>query len=157
MNRLGLKASAHLLTETPLRQANRVEHPQLQRFWEGSALRAAAMQHLASKLPGVAPERAQLYGLFCHIGIPVLLQRMPGYGSTLAEAQARQDRSGIETENHNHRTDHAVVGALVARVWQLAPAVMATTRRHHEHDFLNHRQADVEVQTLVALGGPWWL
>ena len=152
MNRLGLDASAHLLTETLLRQAIRADHPRLQRFWERSALRAAAMHQLAKKLPGVTPELAQLYGLFCHVGIPVLLQRMPGYSSTLVEAQARKDRSAIETENQNHRTDHAVVGALVARVWQVEPVVMAAIRLHHDPTFLSDSHQDVEVQTLVALG-----
>ena len=152
MNRLGLDASAHLLTETLMRQAIQADHPRLQRFWERSALRAAAMFHLGKKLPGVVPELAQLYGLFCHVGIPVLLQRMPGYGATLVEAQARKDRSGIETENQNHRTDHAVVGALVARVWQVAPSVMAAIRLHHDHAFLTSSNQDAEVQTLVALG-----
>lgn len=151
MNRLGLDASAHLLTTTLLRQAIRADHPRLQRFWERSAQRAAAMHHLAKKLPGVSPELAQLFGLFCHVGIPVLLQRMPGYSATLAEAQARKDRSGIDTENHNHRTDHAVVGALVARVWQVSPAVMAAIRLHHDPTLLNSKGQDAEVQALVAL------
>ena len=154
LNRLGLNASAHLLTETLMRQVIRAEHPRLQRFWERSALRAATMHHLAQMLPGVTPELAQLYGLFCHVGIPVLLQRMPGYSDTLAEAQARKDRSTIETENQNHRTDHAVVGALVARVWQVAPAVVAAIRLHHDLAFLSSPHQDAEVQTLVALG---WL
>ncbi len=152
MNRLGLKACAHLLTETLLRQAIRADHPQLQRFWERSALRAAAMHHLARKLPGLVPELAQLYGLFCHVGIPVMLQRIPGYSATLVEARARKDRSAIETENHNHRTDHAVVGALVARVWQVAPTVMAAIKLHHDQTFLTSPHQDAEVQTLVALG-----
>lgn len=154
MNRLGLDTSSHLLTETLLRQAIRADHPRLHRFWEHSTLRAAAMHHLAQQLPAVSPELAQLYGLFSHIGVPVLLQRMPGYSSTLVEAQARKDRSGIQTENQNHRTDHAVVGALVAKVWQVAPSVMAAIRLHHDLSVLSSKHTDVEVQTLVALG---WL
>jgi len=152
MNRLGLETTTSVLTEVLLRQTIRADHPRLKRFWEQSALRAAAMHFLAGQLPGVTPDLAQLYGLFCHVGIPVLLQRMPGYSGTLVEAGARRDRSMVTTENENHRTDHAVVGALVARVWQVAPPVMAAIRLHHDFAHLASQDADPEVQTLVALG-----
>lgn len=152
MNRLGLDLTATLLTEVVLRQSIRVEHPRLKGFWDQAALRAAALQHLARQLPGVSADLAHLYGLFCHVGIPVLLQRMPGYSGTMVEAQARRDRSYVETENANHRTDHAVVGALVARTWQVAPPVMAAIRLHHDLTHLKNTDADAEVQTLLALG-----
>lgn len=152
MNRLGLDLTATLLVEVVLRQSIKVEHPRLKGFWETAALRSAAMHHLARQLPGVTPELAQLYGLFCHVGIPVLLQRMPGYSGTMVEAQARRDRSYVETENANHRTDHAVVGALVARTWQVAPPVMAAIRLHHDLPHLQKTDADAEVQTLLAMG-----
>jgi len=152
MNRLGLDLTANLLVEVVLRQSIKVEHPRLKGFWEMAALRAAAMHHLARQLPGVTPELAQLYGLFCHVGIPVLLQRMPGYSGTMVEAGARRDRSYVETENANHRTDHAVVGALVARTWQVAPPVMAAIRLHHDLTHLKIADADPDVQTLLAMG-----
>jgi HD-like signal output (HDOD) protein len=152
MNRIGLRLTAALLTEVMLQQAVRANHPRLQRFWAQAARRAAAMHFIARQLPGIAPDVAQLYGLFCHVGIPVLLQRMPGYSGTLVEAHARRDRSFVATENANHRTDHAVVGALVARVWQVAPSVMAAIRLHHDLAQLDSQTCDPEVQTLVAMG-----
>jgi HD-like signal output (HDOD) protein len=152
MNRLGLDLTATLLTEVLLKQAIKADHPRLKGFWATASLRAAAMQHLAHRVPGVAPPLAQLYGLFCHVGIPVMLQRLPGYSGTMVEAHARRDRSYAETENANHRTDHAVVGALVARAWQVAPPVMAAIRLHHDLPHLRKADADGEVQTLLALG-----
>jgi HD-like signal output (HDOD) protein len=152
MNRLGLDLTATLLTEVVLKQSIKADHPRLKGFWDMAALRSAAMHHLARQLPGLAPELAQLYGLFCHVGIPVLLQRMPSYAGTMVEAQARRDRSYVETENANHRTDHAVVGALVARAWQVAPPVMAAIRLHHDLTHLQKTDADAEVQTLLAMG-----
>ena len=47
---------------------------------------------------------------------------------------------------------HAVVGALVARVWRLAPEVMAAIRRHHDLDSLGSHDTEPEVHTLVAAG-----
>ncbi len=153
LNRIGLREAAVILTEVLLRQAIPVRHPLLQRFWQQASLRAAAMGFIARQLPGTTPELAQLFGLFCHVGVPVLLQRMPGYSGTLAEAAARKDRSLIATENANHRTDHAVVGALVARAWQVAPPVMVAIRLHHELDQARGAaDADPEALTLTAMG-----
>lgn len=70
----------------------------------------------------------------------------------MVEARARRDRTPVETENFNHKTDHAVVGALVARVWRLAPQVMAAIRLHHDLDVLGDSRTDAEVQLLVATG-----
>lgn len=153
LSRMGLRESEHILTEVMLRQAIPTRHPMLQRFWEQAALRAAAMGFIARQLPGTTPELAQLFGLFCHVGVPVLLQRMPGYGGTLVEAAARKDRSPIATENANHRTDHAVVGALVARAWGVAPPVMVAIRLHHDvGPGLTADQVDPEGLTLAAMG-----
>jgi HD-like signal output (HDOD) protein len=153
LNRIGLRESAVILTEVLLSQAIPTRHPLLARFWEQAALRAAAMGFIARQLPGTTPELAQLFGLFCHVGVPVLLQRMPGYSGTLAEAAARKDRGLIATENANHRTDHAVVGALVARAWQVAPPVMVAIRLHHEIEHaVADTGADPEALTLAAMG-----
>ena len=86
------------------------------------------------------------------MGQPVLLQCVRGYGSTLVEARARIDQSSVTTENANHRTDHAVVGAIVARVWRLSPTVMAAIRLHHDLDLLGGSDTESEVQTLIAAG-----
>jgi HD-like signal output (HDOD) protein len=58
----------------------------------------------------------------------------------------------VLTENANHRTDHAVVGALVARAWHLPTDVMAAIRLHHDVEGLGHRNADPETHSLVAAG-----
>jgi HD-like signal output (HDOD) protein len=153
LNRVGLRAATLILTDVLLRRALPVRHPLLQRFWEQATLRAAAMGFIARRLPGTTPELAQLFGLFCHVGVPVLLQRMPGYAGTLAEAGARRDMDLVAIENANHRTDHGVVGALVARAWQVAPPVMVAIRLHHELDrAATDPAADPEALTLVAMG-----
>jgi len=152
LNRIGLRQTTVILTEVMLKQALPTRHPLLTRFWEQASLRAATMAALARRLPGTTPELAQLFGLFCHVGVPVLLQRMPGYSGTLAEAGARRDLGLVAIENANHRTDHTVVGALVARVWQVAPPVMAAIRLHHDMDRPAALGDDAEATTLVALG-----
>jgi HD-like signal output (HDOD) protein len=152
LNRLGLDESAQRMTQFLVQKAMPVSSPHLQRFWEHAARSALAMSQLAQRLPGVSPDLAHTYGLFHHVGLPVLLQSVRGYGGTLVEARARKDRPFVATENANHKTDHAVVGALVARVWGLAPAVMAAIRLHHDLASLGHRHTDAEAHTLIALG-----
>lgn len=152
MNRLGLEKTAAVMTAFLARGALRVSAPQLQRFWERSAKRALAMAHLAERLPGMSPDLAHTYGLFCHVGMPVMAQSIKGYLGTMVEASARIDRSYVQTENANHRTDHAVVGALVARLWRLAPPVTAAIRLHHDLDALGERSADPDVNALVSVG-----
>ncbi len=152
MNRLGLKETAAVLTGFLVQRAIKVTSPHLQRFWERAAKRTVAMTYLARKFPGMSDDLAHTYGLFCHVGLPVMMQSVPGYSGTLAEARARRDRTPIETENANHKTDHAVVGALVARVWRLAPAVMAAIRLHHDFEILEDTRTETEVKMLVAVG-----
>lgn len=152
MNRLGLQPTAALMTAFLARHAIPVRSAQLAGFWEQSARRAQALAWVATQLPGLSPELAYSYGLFCHVGLPVLMQSVRGYAGTMMEARMRRNRSFIETENANHRTDHAVVGALTARAWRLAPAVMAAIRLHHSLESLGSADTEPEVHTLVAAG-----
>ena len=152
MNRLGLDQTAAVLTGFLARHAIAADPRHLTRFWDHSGQRATAMALIARDLPGLSPDLAHTFGLFCHVGMPVLLQSLRGYAGTLVEARARIDRPFVATENANHRTDHAVVGALVARVWRLSPSVMVAIRLHHELRVLHADEVDPEVRTLLAAG-----
>jgi HD-like signal output (HDOD) protein len=151
-NRLGLDHTAAEMTAYLLRRSLPVSNPLLKRFWARASKQAVAMRYIAGKLPGMSPDMAHTFGLFCHTGLPVMLQGVRGYSGTMVEAAARIDRPFIATENANHRTDHAVVGALVARVWRLAPEVMVAIRRHHDLDMLGDDQTPPDIHTLVAAG-----
>ncbi|MBL8279294.1 MAG: HDOD domain-containing protein [Pelomonas sp.] len=152
MTRIGLNESVAVMTGFLAQHAIPVNAPQLARFWERSTKRAIAMATIAQQLPGLSPDLAHSFGLFLHVGMPVLLQSVRGYAATMVEAGARIDRPYIATENANHKTDHAVVGALVVRVWNLPPVLMAAIRLHHDFAALGHADIDPEVHTLVAAG-----
>lgn len=152
MTRIGLRETAAVMTGFLLKNALPVNSPHLARFWERSTKRALAMAFIARQLPGLSPDLAHTYGLFCHVGMPVLLQSVRGYGSTMVEANARIDRPFIATENANHKTDHAVVGALVVRVWNMAPQLMTAIRLHHDFSSFGDAGIEPEVLTLVAAG-----
>jgi len=148
---LGVKQTVGVLTGFFTRHAIRVNAALLEHFWETSTRRSLAMAYIARHLYGVDVEVAQTCGLFCHVGIPVMLQGVKGYAGTLAEALARQDRSFVATENVAHKTDHAVVGALVAKTWKLPPLVTAAVRLHHDFEILPVASVPPEVRYLVAM------
>jgi HD-like signal output (HDOD) protein len=152
MTRLGLQPTAMLMQQFLVRHAIPVNSTHLQRFWERSAKRSVCMEFLARHVEGLAGDLAASHGLFCHVGLPVLLQQVRGYGSTMVEAAARIDRPFVTTEDANHRTNHAVVGALVVRTWGFPASLMASVRLHHDFTVLNDRDIDPEVPLLVASG-----
>lgn len=152
MNRLGLQRSAALMRAFLARHAIPVRSPLLEGFWEHSTQRAETLACIARHLPGLSPDLAYGFGLFCHVGLPVLMQSVRGYAGTLMEARARRDRSYVETEDANHRTDHAVVGALTVRCWHLAAPVVAAIRLHHSLESLGRPGIEPEVHTLLAAG-----
>lgn len=148
---LGVRPTATVLTGFLLRSAIRVEGSVIEHFWESSTRRSLAMAHIARQLYGVDVEVARTCGLFFHVGIPVMLQALKGYHGTLVEAMARQDRSFVQTENAAHRTDHAVVGAIVARTWRLPQVIAHAVRLHHDFAVLGDATVAQDVRYLVAI------
>ena len=151
LNLLGVRPSERLLTTFLMRNAVRISSPLLEHFWETSTRRALAMAYIARQLYGIDPGLAHTCGLFCHVGIPILMQGVRGYAGTLAEALARQDRSFTDTENAAHKTNHAVVGALVARTWRFSPVIYQAVRLHHDFTVLDDSRIEPQVRTLVAM------
>jgi len=148
---LGMRMTEKLLIAFLMRNSIRVSSPLLEHFWDSSTRRALAMAHIARQLYGVDPDLAYTCGLFGHVGIPILMQGVRGYAGTLTEALARQDRTFTETENAAHKTDHAVVGALVARTWRLPTPIYQAVRLHHDFTILRDKNTATEVRTLVAM------
>ncbi len=148
---LGVKPTAMVMMGFLLRHSIHIDATLIEHFWESSTRRSLAMAHIASQMYGVDVDIAKTCGLFFHVGIPVMLQGVRGYSSTLIEAMARQDRTFIQTENANHRTDHAVVGALVAKTWRLPAVVAYAVRLHHDYSVLSDEGVALEVRQMVAI------
>ncbi len=148
---LGVRPTASVLTGFLLRHTIRIDPTLIEHFWESSTRRSLAMAYIASQMYGMDVDVAKTCGLFFHVGIPVMLQGVRGYSGTLVEAMARQDRTFIQTENAAHRTDHAVVGAIVARTWRLPQVIAHAVRLHHDFSVLNDPGVALEVRQLVAI------
>lgn len=148
---LGVSQTIGILTGFLTRNAIPIKSPLIEHFWETSTRRAIAMGHVARQLYDVDAEVAHTCGLFCHVGIPILLQGVKGYSGTLAEALARQDRSFTQTENAAHHTDHAVVGAIVAKTWRLPPVISVAVRLHHDFTIFADDSVPAQARSLVAI------
>lgn len=148
---LGMRMTEKILTTFLLRNSIRINSPVLEHFWDTSTRRAMAMAYISRQIYGVDADMAYTCGLFYHVGIPILMQGVRGYANTLTEALARQDRSFTATENAAHKTDHAVVGSLVARTFRLPSAIYQAVRLHHDFTILKSDTAPPEVRTLVAM------
>ena len=149
---LGLRPAVELLWTFITRRALLVRSPLLEHFWESSQRRAIACEYIGDQLYSLPPGLGYTYGLFCHVGIPVLMKAVRGYASTVTEALARKDRTFTQTENANHRTDHAVVGAIAARTWHLPGDVAQAIWLHHDFGCLRDERFTITVRRLVALG-----
>jgi len=148
---LGVRPTAHVLTGFLLRNSIRIDPTLIEHFWESSTRRSMAMGHIAAQMYGIDVNVARTCGLFFHVGIPVMLQGVRGYSGTLVEAMARQDRTFIQTENAAHRTDHAVVGAIVAKTWRLPQVITHAVRLHHDFAALSDAALPQDVRNLVAI------
>jgi HD-like signal output (HDOD) protein len=148
---LGVAQCSQILTGFLVRNAIQIRSPLIEHFWETSTRRALAMGFIARQMYGLDDEIAHTCGLFCHVGIPVMLQGVKGYSGTLAEALARKDRTFTQTENAAHRTDHAVVGAIVAKTWRLPPVIAVAVRLHHDFTALQSQTYPLDARNLVAM------
>jgi HD-like signal output (HDOD) protein len=149
---LGLKQVGVTVTGLLLRKALRTDGPTLTRFWDVSSKRSYALAQLAKGLGGVDTDVAQSFGLFCDVGIPLLMQRFPDYGRTLKACNDDTARSFTEVEQAAHDTDHALVGGLMARSWGLSQTVCLAIRLHHDYGIFQDPDVPDAVARLIAMG-----
>ncbi len=151
INFLGINQCAALLTGLLARQAIEGDEAQLNHFWEVSARRAQALVFTSRKLRIAPPDIAHTFGLFCDIGVPLLMNRFPDYVDTFAAASNDPLRCFTSVEDERHNTNHAAIGCLLARNWGLSPDVSWAILLHHDYRVLDDPATDDAVRSLVAL------
>jgi HD-like signal output (HDOD) protein len=149
---IGLKRVNTIVTGLMLRNVLRGDGMQLTRFWDVSGKRAHAMARLARGLGGVEPDVALSFGLFCDVGIPLLMKRFPDYGKTLMACNNESEKSFTEIEQDHHNTDHALVGAMMARSWGVSPNLCLAIRLHHDYAIFRDSKVPDLVTRLIAMG-----
>jgi len=150
INFLGLNQCAALLTGLLARQAIDGGSNALNQFWDTSARRAESLVFIARRLRIAPPDIAHTFGLFCDIGVPLLMDRFADYADTLAIAGDDTLRRFTEVEDARHSTNHAAIGCLLARNWGLSPDVSWAILHHHDYAVLDDDATDDAIRSLVA-------
>lgn len=102
----------------------------LDAFWErvnDIAILSSLIAKRQRDVLRVSVEQAHMAGLFHDCGVPILMQRFPGYCADIARTW-----TDLEREDAAYDTNHAVMGYLLARHWKLPQAVCMAIRHHHD-------------------------
>ena len=148
---IGFKRLKGIVTGLILRNLMRGDAQQLAHFWDVSAKRSHAMTQLASDLGLVDSDIAHSFGLFCDVGIPLLMLRFADYNQTLAICHEETERTFTQVEQAKYRTDHALIGAIMARSWDLSPTLTQAIRLHHDYSIFTDSKVPEVVKQLVAM------
>ena len=135
---LGLNVAGKAIAGIVMRRAF-PSSPQLERFWDASALIARLSGWLAQRVTNnkLRADNAYTFGLFRDCGIPILLSRRPSYFETLVQANHDDLRSFTEVEDLTLPTNHAIVGSMLAQSWWLTDDTSLSIRHHHDLAFLD--------------------
>jgi len=100
-------------------------------------LHAVAVQRAADRLAAEAGyahrDRLLVTALLHDIGKLVLMQAYPGYPRQV-HGTARTPEERLHNERRELGVDHALVGGVLARRWNLPKAVASAIERHHAED-----------------------
>lgn len=149
---IGVNQLSALVTAIALRTAMRGDTDSLATFYDLSSKRSFALLRLSRQLKNVDPQEAQTFGLFCDVAIPLLLARFPTYLDTLALAHKETERSFTEVEHACHHTDHALIGAIMAKSWGLPHNVSLAIRLHHDYNIFLDPKVPRDICAMVAMG-----
>jgi HD-like signal output (HDOD) protein len=149
---LGIDQCAALTTGVLARQAIGTEGgAALERFWDMSTRRAKALVFLANRTGICRTDIAHTFGLFCDIGVPLLMNRFSEYGDIYAAASNEPVEPFTAVEDKRLQTNHAAIGCLLARNWGLSEDVSLGILLHHDYSALVNPGTDDAVRSLIAL------
>ena len=151
INFLGVDMCASTLTGLLARRAVDGQGADLSAFWEISMRRAQALMFTSRKLRIAPADIAHTFGLFCDIGVPLLMDRFADYAATYDDACDEPVRRFTEIEDERYSTNHAAIGCLLARNWGLSPDVSWAILLHHDYRVLDDPSTDDAIRSLVAL------
>lgn len=132
---LGMRNAASLVRNESLRNA--LHDPEnaraLETLWaRGGAIADSALRaHRSGHLRGMPQDMAFSLGLFHDCGLALLCKRFPAYAQALSQPGAWPDIPVLDRAN---QVNHALMGQMVARNWQLAGDVALAIRHHHDID-----------------------
>lgn len=149
---MGLNNVFNIMTGLVLRNMNENKNPQLEHFWEMAETTACISAMLAKRIPGVSSDIAYSVGLFQNCAIPLMMSRFPDYHETTQLTRHRNARSYTQVEDERHNTNHATIGYLLSKNWNLSETVSLTVLHHHNLEvFTSGESLPDEVYSLIAI------
>jgi HD-like signal output (HDOD) protein len=152
---LGLSTVTQLVTGIMLRQAfSGPAGPELERYWKTSMaislISALVCREAARGDSGIACT----YGIFRDCGMPVMLKKFPIYADIFDGSAFSPGEPVLEVENERYTTNHARVGAQLARGWFLPESLCDAILKHHDVLYSTEIMAKAEpaAQGLIAIG-----
>lgn len=131
---LGMRQIANVVKSAMLRSVVGEDLPAYEKFWERSSDIALLCSIIAQKQVAVCNvffDQAYMLGLFHDCGVPILMQRFPGYRDAFLLI-SRSGSPDYGAEDELLHTDHAVVGYLLSRYWHLPDSICRAIRCHHD-------------------------
>ncbi|MCX7192371.1 MAG: HDOD domain-containing protein [Proteobacteria bacterium] len=142
----------NILTGLVMRNMNDGKSAQLNRFWDTAENTAFIAALIARRIPDFSRDIAYTVGLFHDCGIPLMMARFPDYMETLKLASTSADKTFTEVEDERHSTNHATIGYLLAKNWNLSESISLTILHHHNLEIFSSREnLPAEVCGLIAV------
>ena len=126
--RLGFDTARKVLASLAMRPL--LFLPKLERLWPHSIEVADLAEQLAGRARGIDPGEAYLAGLLHDVGRIALLASSL-YDSARMQGLEQSGCPAVYAEGLILRTDHAVVGGLIAAKWRLPGHLVRAIRQHH--------------------------
>ena len=152
---LGLNAVTQLVTGLLLRQAfSGSAGPGMERYWKMSMATSLISALLCRETGRSDSGVACTYGLFRDCGMPVMLQKFPIYADIFDGSALTPGEPALEIENERYTTNHARVGAQMARSWYLSEFLCYAILHHHDVLYSDGilARAEAAALDLIAIG-----
>jgi len=147
---LGLNNFNNIVLSSVMRELINVDGELNERFWEHTLLMARLCEMVALRTRMVSADLAYMVGLFHDCAVPLMLIRFPDY-EDIAFPGFGGGKDLITVEDERYRTNHAVVGSMVAKNWKLPDVVSLAIRHHHESSLEHINDNDARVLTATLM------
>ncbi len=133
---IGLQQTGNLVSAFALSSALPAKHNRnsFEAYWARSQAISELAMMIADDRAAVCnifPDQACLAGIFHDCGVPVLMQRFPGYCQAM-HVDEPGNWMDLAEEDAHFDADHCVIGYLVGRHWKLPDFICDTIRYHHD-------------------------
>lgn len=130
---LGFEAVRGLILGISLVDTFRIKEFDLTHFWKHSIQTASMASQVAKKIHYLRDDEAFTVGLIHDIGKLVLMLKKSEIYKQVLQEMKENKKSEIELERQYLHTDHALVGASLAKLWNFPLSYVDAIANHHQN------------------------